>query len=225
MDTGSVEQLIRAIRLKPNEGNQLISILHLPEEFELVGVGTDAVVVRHPKYPAIAWKVFAEERVSKKEAEYKVYQQLGRSPFFATCYFEGENYLCLSFEEGPTLYQCIEEGIIIPEQVIDDVDEACRYARKQGLNPRDIHLKNVLLQAGRAKLIDVSEYAKPGNDRRWDYLVTGYRHFYSLIRGKKIPTWLIELVKNAYYQQRDDQFSVVEFGQRFIQMLGLNKKN
>src|SRR5690606_23992909 len=129
-----------------------------------------------------------------------------------------------SYERGPTLYQCLEEGIVIPRQIITDVDHACRYARSRGLNPRDIHLKNVLLQDGRAKLIDVSEYLNPGNDHRWQYLVQGYEQFYSLIRGKKIPTWIIELVKNAYYHQASDQFSVVEFCQRFIQMLGLNKK-
>lgn len=223
MNIGLIEQQINQIQLQASEQNQLVSVEHIPEDFRVVGIGTDAVVVRDHSFPQYVWKVFAPQKVEKKSLEYKVYQRLGSSPFFATCYAQGENYLCLSYEEGPTLYQCLEEGIVIPRQVIIDVDEARRYARSRGLNPRDIHLKNVLLQNGRAKLIDVSEYLNPGNDYRWDYLVQGYEQFYSLIRGKKIPTWMIELVKNAYYHQVSDQFSVVDFCQRFVQLLGLNK--
>lgn len=221
-----IEQLLQKIRFHANEGIELVTIAHLPDELELVGIGTDAVVVKHSKWPSYVWKVFAAERVDKKEAEYQVYQQLTGAPFFATCHGQGDNYLCLSYEYGPTLYECLEQGIVIPEQIVADVAEACNYAQKQGLNPRDIHLKNVLLQDGRAKLIDVSEYVKPGNDNRWGYLVTGYKHFYPLIQGRKIPTWLIELVKNAYYNhQQHEQFSVIEFCQRFIQLLGINKKS
>jgi hypothetical protein len=225
MDTGDVEHLIKQIALTANAGNELVSIIYIPAQFELLGVGTDAVVVRHTLYPAYAWKVFADERIAKKTAEYEVYQRLQESSFFATCFAQGGNYLCLSYEAGPTLYQCLEEGIVIPPQVIDDVAAACHFARERGLNPRDIHLKNVILQHGRAKLLDVSEYMKPGNDRRWEYLVTGYQHFYSLISGKKVPTWLIERVKNAYYQQYDEQFSVMAFCQRMLQLLGFYKKS
>lgn len=224
MSIGFVKQQINQIQLQANQDNQLVTVQYIPEDLQLVGVGTDAVVVRSPLLPQYAWKVFAPQRIEKKNMEYEVYQRLGSSPFFATCYAQGDNYLCLSYEEGLTLYQCLEEGIIIPEQVILDVEEARQYARNRGLNPRDIHLKNVLLQNGRAKLIDVSEYRKPGNDRRWEYLVEGYERFYHLIRGKKIPTWVIELVKNAYYSQISEQFSVVDFCQRFIQLLGLKNE-
>lgn len=225
MNTGLVEQQINQIRLQAHQGNQLVSVEYIPEKMQLVGTGTDAVVVRLDDYPQYVWKVFAPQRIEKKNTEYEVYQRLESSRYFATCYAQGENYLCLSYERGFTLYQCLEKGIVIPKQIIIDVDHACRYARSRGLNPRDIHLKNVLFQNGRAKLIDVSEYMKPGNDKRWEYLVQGYEHFYPMIKGKKIPTWAIELVKNAYYRQVSDQFSVIDFCQRFIQMFGLSKED
>ena len=57
-----------------------------------------------------------------------------------------------------TLFDCVLQGIHIPEQVINDVEDAREYVRNKGLNPRDIHLKNILLQNGRAKILDVSEY-------------------------------------------------------------------
>ena len=223
MSIGLIEQQINQVQLQANRDNQLVSIQYIPEEMQIVGIGTDAIVVRSDLLPQYAWKVFAPQRIEKKNKEYEVYQRLGSNPFFATCYNEGENYLCLSYEEGPTLYQCLEEGIVIPKQIIMDVELACQYARSRGLNPRDIHLKNVLLQNGRAKILDVSEYLKPGNDHRWRYLVEGYEQFYPLIRGKKIPTWMIELVKNAYYSQASEHFSVVDFCQRFIQLFGLKK--
>src|SRR5690606_38517121 len=69
---------------------------------------------------------------------------------------------------------------------------------------------------GRAKLLDVSEYVKPGNDGRWDHLVQAYRHFYSLIEGRPIPVWFIEKVKRAYYRQVAGGFSVSDFGRRFF---------
>jgi len=85
---------------------------------------------------------------------------------------------------------------------------------KRGLNPRDIHLKNILLQKGRAKIIDVSEYKKPGNDKRWEYLKEGYLDYYSIIDGKALPHWLIETVRKWYNQkqkEQNDTFNVQNF--------------
>ena len=62
--------------------------------------------------------------------------------------------------------------------------DAREYVRQKGLNPRDIHLKNIFLQNGRAKIIDVSEYVQPGNDLRWEYLKKAYDQYYHLIEGK-----------------------------------------
>lgn len=216
---------LKQIDFHANEGTDLVTINRVPPVFKLIGRGTDAVVVQHPDLPDRVFKVFASERVQKKEIEYLVYQRLGNSPYFSRCLGQGENYLILSYEAGPTLYECIEQGIMIPEQVIHDVEEARSYARSVGLNPRDIHLKNVLLQNGRAKIIDVSEYLNQGNDGRWDHLVQGYRDFYPLIQGKKIPAWLIELVKKTYYLQVTDEFSVTEFGRRIVQMAGFPKRD
>ncbi|MBA4492807.1 serine/threonine protein kinase [Paenactinomyces guangxiensis] len=225
MNINLIESQLKQIDFHVNPGNELVTIKWVPPVFHLIGWGTDAVVVQHPDGPDRVFKVFARERLHKKENEYDVYQRIGQSPYFARCFAKGENYLVLSYEEGPTLYQCLEQGIVIPEQVIADVEDARTYARSRGLNPRDIHLKNVLLQNGRAKLIDVSEFLQPGDDGRWDHLVQGYRDFYHLIKGKKIPSWVIELVKKTYYMQVTDEFSVSEFGRRFVQLLGLGKRD
>lgn len=212
----SIEPLLKKIRIQSNPDNQPVTVEAVPPPLTVVGTGTDAVVVRHPDFPRLAFKVYAEGRSRALENEHAVYRRLGRSPYFPVCHGKGNFYLVLSFEEGITLYDCLIKGIPISGQVIDDVEKARAYVRQMGLNPRDIHLKNVLLQKGRAKLLDVSEYVKPGNDGRWDHLVQAYRNFYHLIEGRKIPVWLIEAVKKAYYLQVSGDFSVTDFGRRFL---------
>ncbi len=216
MSWRSIEPLLKKIRIQANPENQPVHVRFVPPPLTVVGTGTDGVVVHHPHFPRYAFKVYAEGRSQARENEYAAYRRLGRSPYFPVCYGKGDFYLVLSYEEGPTLYDCLVQRISIPEQVIDDVEKARTHARQVGLNPRDIHLKNVLLQKGRAKLLDVSEYVKPGNDGRWDHLVQAYRHFYSLIEGRPIPVWFIEKVKRAYYRQVAGDFSVSDFGRRFF---------
>ena len=73
-------------------------------------------------YPAYAFKMYADDKVEKIQIEKKVYEILGDSPYFSTCFGSKDNYLVLSFEEGITLYDCLLQGIPIPKQVIKDVD-------------------------------------------------------------------------------------------------------
>lgn len=224
MTIRSFEAQLKQIDIHANPDNELVAIRWIPPELNLIGIGTDAVVVQSPDQKERAFKVYAPERLYKKEIEFDVYQRIGTSPYYCQCFRQREHSIELSYEEGPTLYECLERGIIIPGQVIADVEAARSYVISIGLNPRDIHLKNVLLQQGRAKIIDVSEYKKPGNDGRWDYLVQGYREFYHLVKGKKIPAWLMELVKKTYYMQVFDESTVSELGEKFVHLLGINKR-
>ena len=158
-----------------------------------------------------AYKMYADDRVEKIQIERRVYDILGDSPYFSTCYGSKDDYLVLSFEAGITLYDCLLQGIPIPHQVIQDVDDAREFVRQKGLNPRDIHLKNVFLQNGRAKIIDVSEYVNPGNDLRWDYLKKAYDQYYHLIEGKPIPLKVIEMIRKRYNQRNNDSSTIEDF--------------
>ncbi|TCP64840.1 serine/threonine protein kinase [Baia soyae] len=212
--------LLKKVSFRVFPKNLPVTDISIPPELRLIGTGTDAIVVQDPRDTSVVYKLFHPDRLWKKENEWKSYQQLGESSYFAKCYGSEDNYLILSYESGLTLLECLEQGVEIPEQVLEDVDEARSYARSVGLNPRDIHLKNVFLQEGRAKLIDISEYVIPGNDYRWDHLVEGYRQFYPLIRGMKIPKWMIEYVKKLYLDQngKKKSFSVSEFGKRLFRL-------
>lgn len=126
------------------------------------------------------------------------------------------NFLVISFEEGITLYDCLLKGIHIPKQVIQDVENARDYAFSRGLNPRDIHLQNILLHEGRAKILDVSEYMKQGNDKRWEHLKQGYKEHYHLIDEKPLPHWIIETVRKWYNNGKSDSFNYQDFVQQLV---------
>jgi hypothetical protein len=92
-------------------------------------------------------------------------------------------------------------------------------------NPRDIHLKNILLHEGRAKIVDVSEYMKPGNDKRWEYLKEGYLKHYHLIDGKAIPHWILEAVRKWYNQTPSENFKVYDFTKELLLLFQFRGSN
>lgn len=192
-----------------NPNNEPVTISGDADDLKCIGMGTDAAVFQSLNAPAFAFKIYAKDKVAKVKVEANVYQILGDSPFFSTCFASYDEYLVLSYEEGKTLFDCVLQGIHIPEQVINDVEDARKYVRAKGLNPRDIHLKNILLQNGRAKILDVSEYILPGNDFRWEHLKKGYEQHYHLIDGNSVPFWLVETIRK-WYNQRNKYFSSYE---------------
>lgn len=215
------DKMLSEIRVTSNPNNKPVTIHGSSKELSCIGVGTDAAVFQCMSNPTYAIKLYAEGQTNKIQTEAKVYQKLDGISFFSKCYIATNRYLILGFESGITLYDCLLQGVPIPKQVIDDVEEARYAARQRGLNPRDIHLKNVLLQDGRAKVIDVSEYLKPGNDLRWDHLKKGYEEYYYLIEGKAIPYWILETVRKWYYQRNYE--SIDEFMKKILSLKLFNR--
>lgn len=209
-DFEKVMETLSKINVLSNPNNEPVTIIGEAENLKCVGIGTDAAVFWSEHTPAYAFKLYAKDKSAKVMVEESVYRKLGNSPFFSTCFGSNDNCLVLSYEEGKTLFECILEGIHIPEQAINDVEEAREYARSKGLNPRDIHLKNILLQNGRAKIIDVSEYTMSGNDCRWEHLKKGYEQYYHLIDGKSVPIGVVETVRKWYNRRGEKSLSFEE---------------
>lgn len=205
------EKELHRVKVSSTGDNELVTLGGNSEAFECIGVGTDAAVFRFIQMPHLAFKVFSDDKLDKKDLEIEVYLKLGHSEYYPEYHGSGSNFLVISYEEGITLHDCLLKGVHIPRQVIDDVDDAILYASKRGLNPRDIHLKNILLHQGRAKILDVSEYMKPGNDNRWQYLKEGYHEHYHLIAGKAIPLWILETARKWYNQEKSANFNVQDF--------------
>jgi len=210
------EKELRGVKVSSTGENELVSLKGNSDAFTCIGVGTDAAVFRFLQLPHLAFKVFSDDKIDKKDQEIEVYLKLGRSEYFPEYYGSGSNFLVMSYEEGITLHDCLLKGIYIPPQVVHDVDNARHYASKRGLNPRDIHLKNILLHEGRAKILDVSEYMKSGNDNRWQYLKDGYHEHYHLIAGKAIPLWILETVRKWYNQEKSENFNVQDFVKELV---------
>lgn len=217
----SAEKELRRVKVSSTGENELVTLKGNSDAFECIGVGTDAAVFRFFHMPRFAFKVFSEDKLDRKELEAEVYLKLGSSEYYPEYYGRGSSFLVISYEEGTTLHDCLLKGIHIPKQVIHDVDNARNHASKRGLNPRDIHLKNILLHQGRAKIIDVSEYMKPGNDNRWRYLKEGYYEHYHLIAGKAIPLWILETVRKWYNQEKSETFNLQNFVRELVMLFRL----
>lgn len=194
--------LLANFTIQSHPNNKPVTIEGSSNELRCIGVGTDAAVFQLIEHPHFAFKKFAADKVYKIKEEARVYEILGTSPYFSTCYEVQADYLVLSYESGITLYDCLLQGIRIPAHIFEEVECAKEYARSQGLNPRDIHLKNVFLQDGHAKIVDVSEYGLPGDDCRWEHLQRAYDEYYYLIEGKALPHWLMETVRKWYNQRQ-----------------------
>lgn len=206
-----------------NPNNEPVTIYGESGDLKCIGVGTDAAVFQSIYAPEFAFKIYAKEKLHKVKAEANIYHTIGDSPFFPKCFASYDQFLVLSYEEGKTLFDCILQGIHIPKQVVDDVETAREYVRKKGLNPRDIHLKNILLQNGRAKILDVSEYSETGNDFRWEHLKKGYEDYYHLIDGNSVPFWIVETIRK-WYNQRNKYFSSYEEFMKIVLKLSMFKK-
>lgn len=224
MSWKQIVPLMEQVRITTVGDNELVQVVYVPEKITCVGLGTDAAVFVHSEYPLYAYKVYAPGREKKLENEEKAYQMLGENPYFPHFYGKGTNFIVLSYERGTNLYDCLIEGIYIPKAAVKQVDAAIQYARERGLNPRDIHLKNIILQDNGIRLIDVSEYVREGNDRRWEHLKEGYRLFYRFISHKKIPRPVIEFVKKRYAKQQGPGFSVKSFGASLFRKLFRGKE-
>jgi hypothetical protein len=211
------------ITVLSNPNNEPVTISGDSDDLKCIGVGTDAAVFQYFYTPEYAFKIYAQDKVSKIETEANVYNLIGDSPLFSTCYDANERYLVLNYEEGTTLFDCLLQGIHIPEQVVKDVEDGREFARKKGLNPRDIHLKNILLQNGRAKILDVSEYIQPGNDFRWEHIKEAYDEYYHLIDGKNVPFWLLETIRKWYNQRNNDFSSYEEFMKIVLKLITFKK--
>ncbi len=215
----AADEALRQVNVIGNERNEEVAVTCVPDSLRCIGIGTDAAVFTSAQAPGYAYKVYSDLAVGKKEIERQVYERLRGIPYFPVYYGEGANYIVISHERGITLTDCLIEGVHVPERAIQDVEEARELVRSRGLNPRDIHLKNVLLQDGRAKVLDVSEYVQAGDDNRWAHLVWAYRTFYPSLEGRKIPAWVLDMVKNGYMKLDQANINLDELGQRVSRLL------
>jgi len=123
-----------------NKKNRLIS--H-DESLELVGTGRSAFVFKvksSNKAIKLFFPTFAH--IAKEEAE--IYIRLQDISYYPSVYEVGLNYIVMDYVEGHTLFECMLYGTVITPDHLKEIDYALLLASNQGLNPSDIHLRNIL---------------------------------------------------------------------------------
>lgn len=195
------KELVDHVSVNSVNPNDPVHVENIPSGWYLVGRGNYAAVFGHNKeLPGKIVKVYAENRTGA-ENERSVYQRLGSHKAYSELYTHGDRYLVLKKLEGLTLYEALRKGVYIPKSVINDVDEAIEYAQKIGLNPIDIHGKNVIMKDGKGYIVDVSDFCLTHECPRWkDFKKAYYKIYYPLFKRVKfsIPFWLLERGRKGY---------------------------
>lgn len=148
------------------------------ESRELLGSGKSADVYAIDDTRVA--KVFRSDRLYELVKEREAYKLLADVSGFVTLYESGSDYLVMDRVYGLNLYECVSRGIYIPESVMNRVDEALERSVTCGLNPNDVHLKNVMWEreSDTVVVLDVARFLDKGKDRRWTHLRWVYHNLY-----------------------------------------------
>ena len=177
-----------------------VVVHHAPSPWRVLGRGNFAAVLYHPDYPDLVVKVYAPGRRGF-EAEREVYRRLGEHPAYSECLFAGDGFLLLRRLDGVTLYDAVHRGLPIPEQVIQDIDDALSDARDRGLHPHDVHGRNVMMHEGRGLVVDVSDFLEEEDCTKWEDLKRAYHRIYHpffMPLRLRIPYAVLDGVRLAY---------------------------
>lgn len=194
------KELIHHISLESKNVHDPIIVHNIPTGWTCIGTGNYAAVFVHKSEHDFVVKVAAiDDQALKKEAN--VYRQLGDHQAYSRLIHQGPTYLVLKRLEGITLYDAVARGIRIPETVIQDINHALEYAIERGLNPYDVHGRNVMMKDGKGYVVDVSDFYKEGKDEKWNDLVKAYYKIYKKTLYKysvPIPLKLLDFIRHSY---------------------------
>ncbi|MGG0644894.1 protein kinase family protein [Sporosarcina gallistercoris] len=179
-----------------NKKNRLISY---DDSLKLVGTGRSAFVFRMASSEK-AIKVFFPEFTDIAQEEAEIYKSLVGIDYFPTIHETGLNYIVMDYIEGYTFFECMTRGKIITSDHIKEVDRALALASTQGLNPSDIHLRNLIITSNNEiQLIDVARYRQRKVCNQWSHLKRAHQRFYSNpFFLKKVPAPFLNTVAYLY---------------------------
>ncbi len=179
--------------------NKINHLIEYDDSLELAGTGRSAFVFRI-KSSTKAIKVFFPEfeYIAKEEAE--IYKVLHDISYFPSIYDSGLNYIVMDYVDGHTFFECMTRGIIITPAHINEVDHALSLAAKLGLNPSDIHLRNIIITTNdEINIIDVARFRQTKDCQQWSHLKKAYHHLYrKRFFSKKIPASLLNIIAFLY---------------------------
>ena len=164
-----------------NKKNRLV---RYDDSLKHIGTGRSAFVFRI-KSSNKAIKIFFPEFTYIAEEEAEIYQVLQNISYYPSIYNAGSNYIVMDYIEGFTLFECVSQGKPITSAHIKEIDYALSLAKARGLNPSDIHLRNLFItKNGEIKIIDVARFRQKKKCRQWHDLKRAY---YKLYRKRFFP--------------------------------------
>ncbi|MEI4769133.1 protein kinase family protein [Psychrobacillus sp. FJAT-51614] len=179
-----------------NDQNQLISF---DSSLMLVGGGRSAFVFRIKSTQRVIKVYFPNLKyIAQEEAE--IYQMLQGIDYYPTLYDSGVNYIVIDFIEGKTLFENVTLGNEITAPQVKEIDLALSLASNKGLNPSDIHLRNIIITPnGDIKIIDVARYRQSKECMRWNHIKKFHRQFYrKCYFPKKVSARVLDGIGNLY---------------------------
>lgn len=181
-----------------NKGTHSL-LIDYDDKLEFIGKGRSAYVFKI-KGTEVVLKMFFPDFAAVAKEEALIYQALGGLEYYPSMYEAGENYLVIDHVKGSTLFQCLQKGMPITEHHLQEVDRALQLARDRGLNPSDIHLRNILItDTGAIKIIDVARYRQQKDCTQWDDLKNAFYVYYTRkYFPKKMPLVLLNTVAALY---------------------------
>ena len=192
------QELANTVVISPKKNR----LLHYDDSLKLVGTGRSAFVFRINN-SSKAIKVFFPNYtyIAKEEAD--IYIALHDISYFPTVYESGLNFIVMDFIEGRTLFECVNQGIPITAEHIKEIDAALLLASNRGLNPSDIHLRNIFITSSNdIKLIDVARFRQTKDCTQWSDLKSAYVLYYKKrYFPKKIPAPIMNTVAFFYKKQ------------------------
>lgn len=192
------QELANTVVISPKKNR----LLHCDDSLILVGTGRSAFVFRI-NHSSKAIKVFFPDYtyIAKEEAD--IYIALHDISYFPKVYDSGLNYIVMDFIEGRTLFECVNKGIPITTEHIKEIDAALLLASNKGLNPSDIHLRNIFITSTNdIKLIDVARFRQTKDCTQWSDLKSAYVLYYKKrYFPKKIPAPIMNTVAFFYKKQ------------------------
>ena len=179
-----------------NKNNRLIAY---GDSLKLIGTGRSAFVFKIKSLNK-AIKIFFPEFIDIAKEEAEIYKVLLSISYYPTIHETGSNYIVMDYIEGLTLFECISNGKIVTSAHIKEIDYALSLAVNRGLNPSDIHLRNIFITFnGEVKLIDVARFRQGKKCMQWNDLKRAYYSLYQKrFFPKKIATPQLNIIAFLY---------------------------
>lgn len=194
--------LSKSIEMTYQEGR--FEVVSHARELQLIGTGRSAFVFRIIGTDKVLKRFFPTHNLASEEGG--IYEQLSGIPVYARHFHTGSDFIVIEYIEGTTLFDCLVTGTLIPSRAIESVDQALDEARDRGLNPSDIHLRNIILTPDqKTRIIDVARFRQVDPCTQWDDLKQAYRLLYSKAFFPKrlsepFLNWIADLYKGRLFE-------------------------